>query len=111
MVDAPKSEEKNCGRAVHSRHDDQCQGAARGLVWPVRHLGSAHRGLETSTTEQPRALGHSVTRKEFGVLIQAKGHEIIAATWPVDPFGEQSDATTARIKAAAGSAVTRANET
>ena len=45
------------------------------------------------------------------MLIQAKGHEIIAATWPVDPFGEQSDATTARIKAAAGSAVTRANET
>lgn len=32
-------------------------------------------------------------------------------TWPVDPFGEQSDATTARIEAAAGSPVTSASET
>lgn len=67
--------------------------------------------LDRFTTEQLWALGWSVKRTEFGVLLSAKGHEIIATTWPVDPFGEQSDATTARIKAAAGSPVTSASET
>lgn len=52
--------------------------------------------LDRFTTEQLWALGWSVKRTEFGVLLSAKGHEIIATTWPADPFGEQSDATTAR---------------
>lgn len=69
------------------------------------------QALDRFTTEQLWALGWSVTRTEFGVLLSAKGHEIIATTWSVDPFGEQSDATTARIKAAAGSPVTSASET
>lgn len=41
------------------------------------------------------------------LLLSAKGHEIISTTRPVDPFGEQSDSTTERIRAAAGSPVTR----
>lgn len=53
------------------------------------------------TTEQLWALGWSVKRTEFGVILSAKGNEIIATSWPVDPFGEQSAQTTARIKAAA----------
>ncbi len=64
-----------------------------------------------NTTRKVWALGWSVKRAEFGVLLSAKGHEISATTWPVDPFGEQSDASTARIKAAAGSPVTSASET
>ncbi|HGM4891132.1 TPA: zonular occludens toxin domain-containing protein [Stenotrophomonas maltophilia] len=67
--------------------------------------------LDRFTTEQLWALGWSVKRTEFGVLLSAKGHEIIATTWPVDPFGEQSDSTTERIRAAAGAPVTSASET
>lgn len=48
------------------------------------------------TTEQLWALGWSVKRTDYGVILSAKGNEIIATTWPVDPFGEQSSATTAR---------------
>lgn len=66
--------------------------------------------LDRFTTEQLWALGWSVKRTEYGVLLSAKGHEIIATTWPVDPFGEQSSNTTARIRAAA-SPVTSASET
>lgn len=67
--------------------------------------------LDRFTTEQLWALGWSVKRTEFGVLLTAKGHEIIATTWPVDPFGEQSNSTTERIRAVAGSPVTSASET
>lgn len=67
--------------------------------------------LDRFTTEQLWALGWSVKRTEFGVLLSARGHEIIATTWPVDPFGEQSDSTTERIRAAAGAPVTSASET
>ncbi|MET4573238.1 zona occludens toxin [Stenotrophomonas rhizophila] len=66
--------------------------------------------VDRFTTEQLWALGWSVKRTEYGVILSAKGNEIIATTWPVDPFGEQSSATTARIKAA-GSPVTSASET
>ncbi len=51
--------------------------------------------LDRFTTEQLWALGWSVKRTKLGVLLSAKGHEIIATSWPVDPFGEQSGSTTA----------------
>jgi zona occludens toxin len=66
--------------------------------------------MDRFTTEQLWALRWLVKRTEYGVILSAKGNEIIATTWPVDPFGEQSSATTARIKAA-GSPVTSASET
>lgn len=66
--------------------------------------------VDRLTTEQLWALGWSVKRTEFGVILSAKGNEIIATSWPVDPFGEQSANTTARIRAAA-SPVTSASET
>lgn len=66
--------------------------------------------VDRLTTEQLWALGWSVKRTEFGVILSAKGNEIIATSWPVDPFGEQSAQTTARIKAAAAP-VTSASET
>lgn len=66
--------------------------------------------VDRLTTEQLWALGWSVRRTEFGVILSAKGNEIIATSWPVDPFGEQSAQTTARIKAAAAP-VTSASET
>lgn len=79
-------------------------------IFEFRALGGG-QVLDRFTTEQLWALGWSVKRTEFGVLLSAKGHEIIATTLPVDPFGEQSDSTTERIRAAAGSPVTSASET
>ena len=84
-------------------------GTGTGISWSSEHRGG--QVLDRFTTEQLWALGWSVKRTEFGVLLSAKGHEIIATTWPVDPFGEQSDSTTERIRAAAGSPVTSASET
>lgn len=85
-------------------------GTGTGISWSSEHRGGG-QVLDRFTTEQLWALGWSVKRTEFGVLLSAKGHEIIATTWPVDPFGEQSDSTTERIRAAAGSPVTSASET
>lgn len=66
--------------------------------------------LDRFTTEQLWALGWSVRRTEYGVLLKALRHEIIATRWPVDPMGEQSNATTERIRAAAGAPLTSASE-
>lgn len=66
--------------------------------------------VDRFTTQQLWALGWSVKRTDYGVLVSTRTHEIIATSWPVDPFGEQSAQTTARIKAA-GSPVTSASET
>jgi zona occludens toxin len=72
---------------------------ARDIV-EFRALGGG-QVIDRFTTEQLWALGWSVKRTEFGVVLSAKGNEIIATSWPVDPFGEQSAQSTARIKAAA----------
>lgn len=52
----------------------------------------------------------SVKRTEFSIPLSAKGHEIIAITWPAAPVGEQSDATIAH-KGCGGAPVTSASET
>jgi zona occludens toxin len=116
VVETPKTKEK-LPAGVQYILDMAANARARHAGWygqrDIVEFRASGGGqvLDRFTTEQLWALGWSVKRTEFGVLLSAKGHEIIATTWPVDPFGEQSDATTARIKAAAGSPVTSASET
>lgn len=81
---------------------------ARDIV-EFRSIGGG-QVVDRFTTEQLWALGWSVKRTAFGVILSAKGNEIIATSWPVDSFGEQSAQTTERIRAA-GSPVTSASET
>lgn len=116
VADAPKQKEV-LPAGVQYILDMAVQARARHAGWyghrdivEFRALGGG-QVLDRFTTEQLWALGWSVKRTEFGVLLSAKGHEIIATTWPVDPFGEQSESTTERIRAAAGSPVTSASET
>ncbi|HHA2826071.1 TPA: Zona occludens toxin, partial [Stenotrophomonas maltophilia] len=116
VVDTPKSKEK-MPAGVQYILDMAANARARHAGWyghrDIVEFRASGGGqvLDRFTTEQLWALGWSVKRTEFGVLLSAKGHEIIATTWPVDPFGEQSDSTTERIRAAAGAPVTSASET
>ena len=109
-----------------------CQAAASPAELPVTQLQAIDRYVAPEVTRQKipgltlgvYRHGHAVLLKGYGfsniehdvpaapdtVILSAKGNEIIATSWPVDPFGEQSANTTARIRAAA-SPVTSASET
>lgn len=106
-VDVPKSKEK-LPAGVQYVLDMTANARARHAGWyghrDIVEFRASGGGqvLDRFTTEQLWALGWSVKGTEFGVLLSARAHEIIATTWPVDPFGEQSDSTTERIRAAAG---------
>lgn len=93
--------------AVHSDHDLVLGCASLAVL----QLFSTNRRPPSTQSMKGDLHGFRIDSDRPVGRCCAKGHEIIATTWPVDPFGEQSDATTARIKAAAGSPVTSASET
>lgn len=83
VVETPKTKEK-LPAGVQYILDMAANARARHAGWygqrDIVEFRASGGGqvLDRFTTEQPWALGWSVKRTEFGVLLSAKGHEIIA---------------------------------